>query len=346
MSYVSFLIHFFQQFTKISRAYAEIQVGIPPSGIVDGHQFPFLVHYGAAARPSQDAGIVAHPVFLVGREDTAFHVLRMDSGFHTGQSRTVVIPQHPNLIILISLLIVGKRVCLRNLKDVRVFRHGLLFFVQLDDSQIPGGWGIYRLDMGADGMTPHLETLYSLPEGSLVADFWGDETGYFLLSQEEGQLRLRIFDPSVRLTQTLDLFSLEGLEYQQTWQGEDYFVPMAYGLETSVSTFAVVCRRDGAWQLDFVQGTDALNALDVTYFNWIDDYYSPLYLAYNGHTLAIRDTPSRNGTDFYLALYSKEGLEYLGSYSCSLNPPNRGYGGCDLTVPIQSPLLTWTESGS
>ncbi|MBM6927525.1 hypothetical protein H6B51_16800, partial [Pseudoflavonifractor phocaeensis] len=216
----------------------------------------------------------------------------------------------------------------------------------LDGSHIDGGWGIYRLDMGSDGITPHLETLYSLPEGSLVADFWGDETGYFLLSQEEGQLRLRIFDPAVRLTQTLDLFSLEGLEYQQTWQGEDYFVPMAYSVENADGRFAVVCRRDGAWQLDFVQGTDALNALDVTYFNWIDDYYSPLYLAYNGHTLAIRDTPSRSGTDFYLALYSKAGLEYLGSYSCSLNPPNRGYGGCDLTVPIQSPLLTWTESGS
>ena len=216
----------------------------------------------------------------------------------------------------------------------------------LDGSHIEGGWGIYRLDMGADGMTPHLETLYSLPEDSLVADFWGDETGYCLLTQEEGQLRLRVFDPSVRLTQTLDLFSLEGQEYQQTWKGEDYFVPMTYGMETTVSTFAVVCRRDGAWQLDFVQGTDALNALDVTYFNWVDDYYSPLSMAYNGRTLAIRDTPSRSGTDFYLALYSKAGLEYLGSYSCSLNPPNRGYGGCDLTVPIQSPLLTWTESGS
>ena len=216
----------------------------------------------------------------------------------------------------------------------------------LDGSHIEGGWGIYRLDMGADGMTPHLETLYSLPEDSLVADFWGDETGYCLLTQEEGQLRLRVFDPSVRLTQTLDLFSLEGQEYQQTWKGEDYFVPMTYGMETTVSKFAVVSRRDGAWQLDFAQDTDGLRALDVTYFNWVDDYYSPLYMAYNGRTLAIRDTPSRSGTDFYLALYSKEGLEYLGSYSCSLNPPNRGYGGCDLTVPIQSPLLTWTESGS
>ena len=216
----------------------------------------------------------------------------------------------------------------------------------LDGSRIHGGWGLYRLTAD-EAQMGHVETLYSLPEGSMVTDFWGDGEDYFLLSVEEGVLRLRIFDRDVHLSQTLDLLTLDREEwYGQLYRGEDFLVPITDGGTDGVFQFAVLCRRDGGWQLDFTGDTAALRALDITPFNWSDYYFSPLYMAYNGRTLAIRDSESYRGTDFYLALYSKAGLEYLGGYSCSLDPPALEYPQCDLAVPVQSPLLTWTESGS
>ena len=67
--------------------------------------------------------------------------------------------------------------------------------IPLDDSQIPGGWGVYRYTPNEARTDGTIETLWSLPEESTVVDFWGIEDGreFSLLTQEEGQLRLRIF---------------------------------------------------------------------------------------------------------------------------------------------------------
>ena len=46
---------------------------------------------------------------------------------------------------------------------------------ELDPSQIPGGWGLYRFD-GTD-----IETVWSLPEGERPANFWSDGEGFFFL---------------------------------------------------------------------------------------------------------------------------------------------------------------------
>ena len=219
-------------------------------------------------------------------------------------------------------------------------------FYPLDGSHIDGGWGIYRFTYDARTQQGQTETLYSLPEGSMIQEFWGDGTEYFLLTIEEHTLRLRIFDRSVQLKQTIDLLEMpEGTEYQQVFQGEGYFVPMTYGIDHQGSQFAVVSRQDGAWQLDFTH-TAQLEAVNQSSFSTLDSHYRTMDMAYDGTSLAIRDVINYTTTGFYLAVYSRDGLDYLGSYTFSLNPAHLTAPPwpCEMRFPILSPLLSWGQS--
>ena len=227
----------------------------------------------------------------------------------------------------------------------------------MDGSGIPGGWGIYRLAAEKDSNSARIETLYSLPQDSRILEFWGAEDGsqFFLLTREEGQLRLRIFDEAVQLTQTLDLLALDEAEsYFQTYHGEDFLVPMVYGPRSEGYSyrFAVVGRDERGWSIHFTGDDMEASNLGFKGFSWLNDSWSPVDLAYDGRRLAVRDTVSgyRSDLAFYVAVYTAQGLEYLGAYNSSLSLPalpEASYLDFYYDTPLiyragGDPLVAWT----
>lgn len=228
--------------------------------------------------------------------------------------------------------------------------------VLLDDSQISGGWGIYRYTPNEAHTDGTIETLWSLPEKSIVLDFWGIEDGreFFLLTQEESQLRLRIFDEEVRLVQTLDLFSFSEVEtYMQVYKGDGFFVPFTYGPrgESYCYRFAVVSRQADGWSLAFAGDNWEAAQLGHGSFSWIHDSSHRLGMAFDGQRLAIRDSTTYDSNPFSLAVYSKDGLEYLADYYNSASQAGNmlytsfSFSGVQ-TSWIEPHLVRWTETSS
>ena len=228
--------------------------------------------------------------------------------------------------------------------------------IALDGSQIPGGWGIYRYTPNEAHTDGTIETLWSLPEESIVVDFWGIEDGreFFLLTQEEGQLRLRIFDEEVRLVQTLDLFSFSEAEnYMQVYKGDGFFVPIAYGPrgEGYCYRFAVVARQPEGWSLAFTGDNWEATHLRHGSFSWAHDSRHSLDMAFDGQRLAIRDSSEYDSQPFYLAIYSKDGLEYLADYYNSASRAGNALytafsHSAVQTSWIEEQLVRWTETSS
>lgn len=220
--------------------------------------------------------------------------------------------------------------------------------IPLDDSQIPGGWGIYRYTPNEARTDGTIETLWSLPEESIVVDFWGIEDGreFFLLTQEEGQLRLRIFDEEVHLVQTLDLLPFSGEEsYMQTYKGDGFFVPMIHGprSEGYCYRFAVVSRQPEGWAPVFTGDDQAAYELGHSGFSWTHDTYAGLSMAFDGTRLAVRDGCFRDNSPFHLAIYSKDGLDYLAAYWNSVSQ-----AAASSVIRLfwqEEPLVRWAETG-
>lgn len=228
--------------------------------------------------------------------------------------------------------------------------------VTLDDSQIPGGWGVYRYTPNEAHTDGTIETCWSLPEESIILEFWGAEDGkeFFLLTQEEGQLRLRVFDEEVRLVQTLDLLAFSEAEsYMQVYKGDGFFVPIVYGPrdETYCYRFAVVSQEPEGWTPAFTGDTREADALGHGSFSWTFDFRHNLDMAFDGQRLAIRDTSDSSSNPFQLAVYSQNGLEYLANYYNSASYAANSPANRSNTAPVQSSwiepnLVRWAETSS
>ena len=226
----------------------------------------------------------------------------------------------------------------------------------LDGSAIPGDWGLYRYTPGPEDTLGTLETLWSLPEGADILDFWGteDEADFFLLTREEGQLRLRVFDGEGNLRQTMDLlpFSVEE-SYMQTYKGDGFLVPMIYGprAEGYCYHFAVLHKAGGTWQTAFTGDDRKAAQLGCGGFTWTDDTYSCLAMAWDGERLAVWDSELRNGSLFHLAVYSRDGLDYLATYQNSVsqasdNSAGPVYYAFTQLFWLETPQVRWAKTGS
>lgn len=229
----------------------------------------------------------------------------------------------------------------------------------LDGSHIPGGWGIYRLKLSQDGTDGTLETLYSLPEGSTILEFWGSSEGetLLLLTREEEQLCLRIFDGEGALLQTMELLALSEEEsYMQVYKGDDFLVPIVYGPrnEGYCYRFGVVAQGQAGWELAFTGDDRAAFALGCGGFSWIDDYYyGNIDMDFNGERLAIRDSSKRENSPFHLAVYSQDGLDYLAAYThtlaqnvCLYSDSGPNFNNCRPNQETGTRLVQWTETAS
>lgn len=210
--------------------------------------------------------------------------------------------------------------------------------VQLDTSHIPGGLGIYRLS----GNSPEdlsLTTLYSLPDGVRPLHFFegpeGDDSLY-LLSQEESTLYFTQLDsesgqPRVRLP----LFP---------WIEDRYIRAVLWGenclaVFSETGPFAVlVPDGQGGWQVDLTGDLSAQYDLSC----YPDS--GNCSLLYDGDRLAVAGqylTPRNQNTNYYLSVYGREGLAYLGVYRPSLP-------GQVSPLYYDSPahVLSWSETSS
>lgn len=215
----------------------------------------------------------------------------------------------------------------------------------LDGSHIPGGWGIYRFTLNEENTDGTLETLWSLPENSEILEFWGAEDGttFFLLTREEEQLRLRVFDAAVKLLQTTDLLSFSsGESYMQVYKGTDFFVPILNGPRSQGYNyrFAVVSRGAEGWELAFTGDDREAYQLEHGGFSWADDAFSGLVMAFDGERLAIRDSTNSPCNPFCLSIYSVDGLEYLADYYNSVSQAGSTFTGTSSVPGVQ---LSWTE---
>lgn len=226
----------------------------------------------------------------------------------------------------------------------------------LDGSHIPGGWGIYRFTPNAENTDSTLETLWSLPENSEILEFWGTEDGsvFFLLTREDELLRLRVFDESIKLLQTTDLLSFSsGESYMQVYKGSDFFVPILYGPRTQgyCYRFAVVSQGAEGWVPAFTGDDREAARLERGGFNWVDDAFSGLVMAFDGERLAIRDNTNSPYNAFCLSIYSADGLEYLADYHNSVSQAGSSFTGT-ASVPgvqlswIEPQMVRFTETGS
>ena len=229
--------------------------------------------------------------------------------------------------------------------------------VPIDGSRLSAGWGLYRLTVNSDSTGGQLETVYSLPEGSEILDFLagGDKSTFFLLTREEGMLRLRVFDRSIALQDTFDLLPMEeGDHYIQTYWGGDFLVPILYVGGPDSCRLAVVAPGSQGWQPHFTFSLAEQAALGFGGISRQDTSWYPLAMDYAHGRLAIRD--GNGGANFYLAVYDGGELAYLGTYESSLTIPavleteydlaSSQSSVCYLPRTATLPLVAWPETAS
>ena len=84
---------------------------------------------------------------------------------------------------------------------------------------------------------------------------------------------------------------------------------------------AVLNRRSGAWLVDFTADTSLQSSLGCP----LSTPSSRLSLCYDGTRLAITGPCPSTKSEYFLAVYTADGLEYLGGYTSSLygnHPPD------------------------
>ncbi len=213
--------------------------------------------------------------------------------------------------------------------------------VELDDRLIPGGWGIYCLSLAGD--TPSLSTVYSLPEGARAIRFWSsrDYSQLFLLTRVDGMLRLTVLDGAARPLQALDLLPFpEGWHTLSPYLGDGFLMLSAYPgyeVEDLSRPFALLVQgADGLWSVRFLGDTGWMEQQECRL-----DTGETSYMAFDGARLALTAPLSYRSSDFYLAVYSEAGLEYLGTYHSSLSDSDSNFMSPCQPLYYQPRTLAW-----
>ena len=212
--------------------------------------------------------------------------------------------------------------------------------VSLDVSQVPGGWGVYRLT-GTSENDAALATVYSIPNGGIALRLLENADGSLLLFTVEGDMVVltTLDGETFAPTQRMELFPWED-EY--TWVSCFQLEGGKLALFSFAGPFLVLTPQGaGGWSVEF-QG-DASIQYDLNCGPQYDDSLNTTLL-YDGERLVMTAPFNNNwfGTSFYLAVYRPDGLAYLGSYNTS-QPP----GSCRQLYSYRpSQELAWAETDS
>ncbi len=210
----------------------------------------------------------------------------------------------------------------------------------LDDSRIPGGWGIYRLS--PDGT---LETVYSIPDGRYAIGLWLDGLGSLLLLTSDGETAfLTLLDQSsLTPLDTLELFPLDAAA------APPHFRQMAddhsYLLLTTEDALTLFTQDPAArWAPVFTADASLQSSLGCSL-----TANSHPHMDWDGNRLAILSCYGRANEKCWLAIYDVAGLAYLGCYTSSLygnQPPDSYSWGFWLDGSCRSIALEPSFSGA
>ena len=137
--------------------------------------------------------------------------------------------------------------------------------------------------------------------------FWSDGDGtLFLLTEEKGAVLLTLLDAATLTpVATQELFpAAEGAPHPQVFPQSDG----SFCLLSAGDFLAVLNRRSGAWVVDFTADTSLQSSLGCP----LSTPSSRLSLCYDGTRLAITGPCPSTKSEYFLAVYTADGLEYLG----------------------------------
>ena len=140
-----------------------------------------------------------------------------------------------------------------------------------------------------------------------------------LLTEEKGAFLLTLLDAATLTpVATQELFpAAEGAPHPQVFPQSDG----SFCLLSAGDFLAVLNRRSGAWVMDFTADTSLQSSLGCP----LSTPSSRLSLCYDGTRLAITGPCPSTKSEYFLAVYTAGGLEYLGGYTSSLygnHPPD------------------------
>ena len=198
----------------------------------------------------------------------------------------------------------------------------------VDTSLIPGGYGIYKLpymtleEMDQKGLSTtadsgRLEMVYAIdPQHYVVTLFFHQPTGNLLLvTLEDGVGWLTAIDPDT-------MTALQRIEIGPWEPGHNGFVEDCgrfLAVRTSQNRLAVVTvQPDNSYRLEFLTPLPAGEEKET--YNY---YVSPTdSFDFDGEKLVVgREMHARyygGNKDFWLMVYTADGLQYVGEYSSSL----------------------------
>ncbi len=207
--------------------------------------------------------------------------------------------------------------------------------IQVDVSRIEGGYGIYRLPCGGESVDiDALQNVYPLDpaDGAILKLTLSPDQRKLLLYRENGlAVTLTVIDRAAMQTlQTISLGSYPAADeaYWSFHDGGDYHViSLGYARLLVIDT-----DETGAYgiRLDVL-----VDELSLGTFNEKANHFRYLYptmtSAWDGERLAMADSMAQHGggydkysqaCDFYLAVFTADGLQYYGIHETSLNADN------------------------
>lgn len=185
----------------------------------------------------------------------------------------------------------------------------------MDFSNVPGGYGIYALPYeGAKLKTGELAMVYALDEKSRVS--------YMTVNEDYTRLLLTVVEDGASYFEVIDIATMTRLQKFKINDGTHYIVYpnedfVAYEFEKHI---AVIEEKGGLYSLAFVTDKFFDDHTDTEYFY----FRSGAALDFDGERLIVVDNLYFTGgwqdmCGFFMAVYDKNGLQYFGEYSSSLD---------------------------
>lgn len=221
----------------------------------------------------------------------------------------------------------------------------------VDTSLIPGGYGLYVMDISEDedgyrtGELDSLRTVCGLDPEYAPRDIWVDEAyGLVVLQTEkDGGWYLQLLDDET--FETLQLIRVRPDREGYSWLevGENFLACITWGEDMSVYS------RDeqGLYSLSFQ--TD-IPAKDDPRYNF--DWYGETAYAFDGTYLAVASRMWAEYMDgvypvidvacgYSLAIYGAEGLAYFANYESSLEPEDQDGWYGDRKIYMEDIQIQW-----
>ena len=209
----------------------------------------------------------------------------------------------------------------------------------LDFSQVPGGYGIYRLPYSKeDGVNAsELSMVYTLdPAVEILAmEPNADQSALLLHTLENGTYVMTVID--LKTMETMQhIETVNNLEYDYHWNSwsGDSFLAVQYTHQMMVFSIS----DEGLYSLDFtVQLPEPSDG-----WRWPE---SEDVMIYDGERLAAAGplTGSGNIDVFFLTIYTRQGLSYHGTYKTSFNPESADYYRWYCNLIYEDPLtISWS----